>query len=83
MGHVTEALDRTDSIPLLVPSIHMYRKPGRTITKDQLTAARVASPADAQEWRAKTRQFFQESDPAREAESTGKLRKHLATIPKI
>ena len=24
-GHVREALDRTDDVPLLIPSMHMYR----------------------------------------------------------
>ena len=62
MGHVTEALDRTDSIPLLIPSIHMYRKQGRTITNDLCIAARVATLKKAKEWRAKTRQFFQEPE---------------------
>ena len=30
-GHVMEALDRTDDVPLLIPSIHMDRTYGRTM----------------------------------------------------
>ena len=80
-GHIMEALDRTDSIPLLIPSIHMYRKWGRTITKDQWIAVKVTTPEKAREWRAKTRQFFLESDLAREAESAGKIAQTFSNQP--
>jgi hypothetical protein len=55
-----EALDRTDDIPLLIPSIHMYRVRGKAITKSHWVALRIAPPEKAAEWRAKSRPFFQE-----------------------
>ena len=47
-GHVMEALDRTDDIPLLIPSIHMYRANGKTITKDYWVTMRIASEDKAE-----------------------------------
>ena len=61
-----EALDRTDDVPLLIPSIHMYRTHGKTITKDYWVTIRVASAAKAEAWRAKSGQFFHSIDPAGE-----------------
>ena len=49
-----EALDRTDDVPLLIPSIHMYRTHGKTITKDYWVTIRVVSAAKAEAWRAKS-----------------------------
>ena len=43
-----EALDRTDDVPLLIPSIHMYRVDGKTITKDYWVAMRIADVAKAE-----------------------------------
>ena len=32
-GHMLEALDRTDDIPIMVPAVHMYRKEGNVAVK--------------------------------------------------
>ena len=61
-GHVMEALDRTDDIPLLIPSIQMVRRFGRTITKDHWIAVRVADKKKAEQWREKSRRFFEKID---------------------
>ena len=72
-GHVMEALDRTDDVPLLIPSIHMYRTYGRTITKDCWVAMRIASKEKAEAWRAKSGQYFRVVDEAKEARSVRKI----------
>ena len=72
-GHVMEALDRTDDVPLLIPSIHMYRTYGRTITKDCWVAMRIASKEKAEAWRAKSGQYFRAVDEAKEARSVRKI----------
>ena len=72
-GHVMEALDRADDVPLLVPSIHMYRTHGRAITKDCWVAMRVASKAKAETWRAKSGQYFRNIDAAGEAKAVWKI----------
>ena len=46
-GHVLEALDRTDEIPILIPSIHMYRVEGKMITKSTWMAIRIVEPKAA------------------------------------
>ena len=72
-GHVMEALDRTDDVPLLIPSIHMYRTHGRTITKECWVTMRIASVEKAEAWRAKSGQHFRSIDLAGEAKSVGKI----------
>ena len=52
-----EAVDKTDDVPLLIPSIHMYRTHGKTITKDYWVTIRIASAAKAEAWRAKSAQY--------------------------
>ena len=32
-GHMLEALDRADDIPIMVPAVHMYRKEGNVAVK--------------------------------------------------
>ena len=72
-GHVMEALDRTDDVPLLIPSIHMYRANGKTITKDYWVAKRIAGVAKAEAWRAKSGPHFRSIDSAAEAKSVRKI----------
>ena len=72
-GHVMEALDRTDDVPLLIPSIHMYRANGKTITKDYWVAMRIADVAKAEAWRAKSGPHFRSIDSAAEAKSVRKI----------
>ena len=68
-GHVLEAMDHTDAIPLLVPSIHMRRVYGSTITKRHWVAMRIAGPSEAAEWRKKSKEFFRDADSAAEVQS--------------
>ena len=59
-GHVLEALDKTDDIPILIPAVHMYRMEGNVAVKQDWVAMRIAKPEEAETWRARTRKAFRE-----------------------
>lgn len=59
-GHVLEALDRTDDIPMLIPAVHMYRMEGSLAVKQDWVAIKIAKQNEAATWRARTRKAFKE-----------------------
>ena len=81
-GRVMEALDRTDDVPLVIPSIHMYRTHGRTVTKECWVTMRIASVEKAEAWRAKSGQHFRSIDLTGEAKSVGKIAGACTSLPR-